>query len=751
MLDRQLLRLPTVVLLYLLGACGGTPAGGDAAPDAPVPVRDGGASDAASDVPAVKPDAAPAPVERYGWCFPGQRPCRAGLKCLRSMCQVPCDEKKGESGNPDCPDANDLCFKLAGDAWAHCKRRCDALQGAEGNPDCPSGTHCASTKIAPTGKCTGTFSPPRPGTLGLGAPCKDGYTAAEQCDGLKGLFCPLAREAQRCMKACDLRRGKQANPDCPATAECIELHEGALSNATSFLGGVCLPPPSQGLDQPCAPLAQRCKAGFLCSEAFCRATCDSTKGAIGNPACDALGTGFACKAAVSGDTCALRCDPKVGVVKGTTCPTGSFCQASASPSPGLCQRLPATPPAGPLALGARCDPSVPTLQCQAALACVEEICQPICDPAAASSRCAANETCVERVSVPSGGLCVRAPSSKLGETCNQTSARCVTGLVCGGGRCQTACDATKGTLNNPDGPAQATQACSDYLTVRACLTLCDPKEGGLANPRCPVGTRCATSSQAGGGVCSPYARRPGLVASVGAPCDAQGSLSTRCDPELGLSCLWSGQCVRACDPRTWKASDPPCTGAERCEEDSFSFTQGVCLAPGSATVGQRCENGVRCATGLICVTGVCATPCDKAAGVENNPACPGQVCVSEWNYSAGQYSSLCRRICDDTQGLYDNPSCPVGTRCESTSGLPAGLRALCKAVSGPDLGSLGFGASCSFATADAPSVKCDSTKGLACVDDYCHKACDPHRQNQDCEAGQTCYGTHWSFLGGYCL
>ena len=729
----------------LLAACSSAPTAVDGGPDGSAPTRDAARGDGAADAkPVPSSDGAAPPVGRFAWCFPGTHPCSPGLKCLRAMCQPPCDPSKGEEKNPTCPEANDVCSKPSLGGLARCQRRCDLTKGASPNPDCPAGTRC----LVPTGsklaQCVSTTFPPVRGTVGLGAPCSDLF--GEVCDGTKGLFCPTAKGTRICLKACDLTRGTQGHPDCAPGTECAPFFERPYVESTSFLGGACLPLATQGLNEPCAALDQRCKGGFLCVDGLCRLACDHDLARTNNPICKDLGPEYLC--AFEG-ACLLGCDRKVGVVKGTTCPAGYYCDSD-------CQRLPPASPVGPKARDEACDDSAAAFRCQKGLACLESVCQPLCNPRDAAPACATGESCAERTDVPSGGICLAPASRRLGQLCNATSARCATGLSCANHRCYVTCDTAKGVLKNPDCPSPATQGCHTDVVTKPpiCLDLCDPTTPVGTASTCPAGTACKTSTPEGG-VCAPQVYYPGALTTPGAACDFFGTYAHKCDPEKGLGCGPNATCVAACDPQRGAATNPACKATETCAPSGFSLPGGVCHAAGTRQLGEWCSAANPCSATLVCASGQCAKPCDPRVGALQNPACPASatayVCYRSWETALQAAVNLCRQVCDDAKGTYANPGCPVGTSCSRSSDLPAGTRAVCTPLSNPAPGALGFGALCTSSTLSPASMRCDSTKGLSCIGAYCTTACDPRKQNTDCAVGEVCLESYSSFLGGYCL
>ncbi len=606
-------------------------------------------------------------------CNSTDKRCKAGLICYNSICYKKCSQNSDCSSSQACYSYRNICVT-----------KCDPKKGPFDT--CQNGYYCSKSYSVSPGYCE-KLPPFSQGKNDLGDAC----SKSKPCDGSKKLYC-TGSYSGKCVKACDPRKTSNgSNPDCSSNEECN------VDTYYSPLGGKCVSKGSKNIGEACNSTDQRCKSGLICYNSICYKKCSKDSDCSSSQACYSYR-----------NICVTKCDPKKGTF--ASCTSGYYCTSSSVVSPGYCNHLPPKKK-GPKKLGETCSNYTSSQFCNgdAGLVCNYPKCVKACDPRKTSNgsnpACSSSEECIEDTSISFlGGKCVSKGTKKLGEACNSTDKRCISGLYCYSGKCVGTCD-----------PAKATPA---------------------TNPDCSTGTYCYTySSSSKGGICKPLPPKQKGPKKLGEACSTYTS-SRFCNGDAGLVCKYP-KCVKACDPRkTSNGSNPACSSSEECIEDtSISFLGGYCLLKGTKKVGEACNStDKRCLPGLSCDSGFCYKSCANSSCTSPKACYPyGKICVDK---------------CDPAKNKIT--TCPQGYYCASTStNLKPGY---CRHLPEFKYGTKKLGESCSNYTV---SKFCDGKANLYCDYPKCVKACDPRKSQPNgshpaCASGEKCNITTSSPLGGQC-
>lgn len=331
--------------------------------------------------------------------------------------------------------------------------------------------------------------------------------------------------------------------------------------------------------------------------------------------------------------CSPSCNPADGVVVGSTCAAGTYCQFSSLYKPGYCRPFPRDAQKnGRQALGAKCSNTAASGFCNGpdGLVCVNTVCVKACNPrqgVRSNPLCQSGEFCLNAVEQSHlGGICQSQygpPTQQIGDSCgNGIGERCIEAAVCvskdGESRCQVRCSPTSNT--------------------------------------CPVGASCKITPDKQAYYCeTPATRRLGQTCNV---------VNQPCLP--GLVCISETTrsiCFQRCDPKDPTKS--PCPATLVCLSDSLG--RGYCAKKGTQTVGQTCDPITsRCLKGLTCLESQTGSFCRQSCDPDQGNSCPvGQFCYS---FSGGYY---CGKPLTQNEGeqcdALDNP-CLRGLTCISFRG-----------------------------------------------------------------------------------
>ncbi|TNE50740.1 MAG: hypothetical protein EP343_07070 [Deltaproteobacteria bacterium] len=439
-------------------------------------------------------------------------------------------------------------------------------------------------------------------------------------------------------------------------------------------------------------------------------TQDATDGGRPSPdlAPEATPKDTGCYRLAPGEECAETCDPAKGVVAGSTCQVGSYCQFSSAYPPGYCQPLPRDQrKQGTKQKGEACSLQRATEFCDGdtGLICYLGKCATLCDPrqgVKSNPFCLNTEECLDNLLQSHlGGICQK-PSAltlkKLGETCGGANEIC-----------------------------PSTASCVARAGEQRCYQQCDLTQQST----CPSGFRCRRSAK-NEDVCVP------AVQTQGQSCD---NFDEVC--KTGLECYGplgqKGQCNPSCKP-----SSPQICGSLLCKP--LANGVGACVG-GSRKLNDTCDLQNLCGTGLVCVysreknLSRCLPSCLKTGGT----TCPsGLVCETE----SGQELGYCAQR---TQALGD--SCgtdPFTSRCITNLTCVRGVCRTSCALQTPT--ACQAGEECRFGGCITPTQTqgqvCDGQKfcvqGLACASDpqtssaslsFCLKSCN---STTTCGTNETC-------------
>ncbi|TNE48553.1 MAG: hypothetical protein EP343_15830 [Deltaproteobacteria bacterium] len=276
-------------------------------------------------------------------CNSTNQRCETGLSCYRSRCARDC--KATASGTQGDCKTGEWCLRSS-QTGGVCLAKCDPVNGTATNTDCPKGTYCNESTQYKPGYCTPLPSAPE-GKAQKGESC----SLQAPCDGSKDLDCFQGQ----CIQVCDPKDGEKTNAKCATGESCL------VDTTSSFLGGICLGPPTQKENEECDGV-KRCVLGLLCAD-------------LGNKS-----------------FCQKSCDPQ----QTGQCPTGTSCQSS-PPSGGYCL----TPRKKTRKLNEECRgaPSTDAYNdCEDKLTCAGSsgttYCLATCTTSGGSSTCPKDYTCV---------------------------------------------------------------------------------------------------------------------------------------------------------------------------------------------------------------------------------------------------------------------------------------------------------------------------------------------------------------------
>ena len=533
----------------------------------------------------------------------------------------------------------------------------------------------------------------------LGETCSN-LKNAEYCDGNKTLFC----YNHKCVRACDYSRGENNNPDCYSDEVCE-------FTPNSFLGGKCLPKPTQREGEPC-DAKKRCLKGLTCVKGRCQKYCQKDTDCPKDYAC-----------LISQNTCVKKCDPSKELV-GPTCGSVFYCSYSSLIKPGYCKKLPEKK-IGPKKLGEFCSNKNKTEYCDGNqnLFCYNNKCIKACDYSKGQKNnpdCQRDEVCTFTPYSFSGGKCEIYPTQKEGEPCGPRK-RCLKGLKCINGRCAKPC--TK------DSDCPSGQAC--LLTEGGCVKKCDPSKE-LVGKTCGKGFYCSKHHIVKPGLCKKLPEKEKGTKKLGESCT-----SAQCDGDQKLFCNYP-TCAKACDYSRGENGNPDCSKNEICTFNSRSFLGGQCKIKPTQREGERCNSQKICIKGLGCFRGICRKLCDPA----QNNCTSGQKCYKDFSSGKG----YCVIVCNPRKAIL-GPPCPTRHYCNPSSTVSPGY---CDGLPEFKKGTKKLGEYCSNFT---PSQYCDGSQQLYCRYPKCVKACDPLKgkiNNPNCKMGQICNISISSPLGGYC-
>lgn len=631
--------------------------------------------------------------------------CMGNLLCVQGVCHKPCGPLLGGTTETQCAGVgttNSVCW------GGVCKGSCDIRSGIVINPECPVGTYCQKTSSNAQiflGYCS--YSPlKQAGTRKHDETCST-IIPKLFCDGSTNLFCHIPE--QKCVRACDPRKGSEKNPLCGTGQLCVE-------DLQSFLQGRCVANNVRKKGEPCT-LDFPCAKGLFCRSGKCGQPCDTTKGTSSN----------------------------------TVCATNEYCNAihNVTEVIGFCDPLPAQKN-GPKQLGDDCSNFSASRYCDAGKGLV---CDPFsskciqgCNPKNGiydNKSCGQDTQCLEDFTFTHlGGYCVKLTQIFTG-FCDSKQFRCKKGLVCVNSVCRGKCNPALGVTANPECTKYGNgYLCDGQFQVSGiCVVKCDPTKGSLRNTVCPAGTYCATAGGAlNPGVCRDVPDSGG-TATEGQACDTFFNTPTTRRCKKDLACV-DGACRKACDPKDAQPNRT-CVGNTVCVASSVVYSGGACLSPATQKAGALCFKSLsRCSTGLVC-RGACTKPCDIKKGAKSNPDCDsGDVCVAD-----ARGDGACFKPCDPSKGAPLNAACGVGSFCAPDK---SGTSGTCQ-FSPPTLdGPRGKGLSCSnsqFAFA------CNGKSKLFCSKSLCLTACDPRvgvKKNPNCGTNEECLVDPESYLQGRC-
>ena len=531
---------------------------------------------------------------------PGFHDCKKDLLCSGGLCLEKCDTaKEGSCG------ANRHCIR-SGTA-GYCVDACDPAKGVVKGSNCKSGFYCGASSTYKPGYCRSLPSK-KVGTKQFGEACSR-FTSSKFCDGAKGLVC----KSSKCVRSCDPKTGQ----GCQSGEECIE------DTFNSHQGGVCLKKASQGLGDICDSSNKRCNAGLQCYRSRCAKQCDPSKTAPG----DCTATQHCYRSFPKG-VCLGKCDPAKGVVKGSSCKDGYYCNKSATYKPGFCRTLPDNKKKGSKQLGEGCSNFTATKFCDGGkgLYCKFPKCTKACNPRTGGKECSSTEECVEDTSYSYlGGACLGKAVQKEGDACDGVSKRCATGLICSSKKCARKCDRTK------------------------------PNASG-----CKSGERCV--SVTGGGACVAASQKINDACSTTKLC-VSGLECVTFDRTKNLSF-----CKKACDP---SATTSGCASGTSCRSLSTSNPKsGACvdLRKNSRKKGETCLSGDPskpeyhdCVKDLGCSTST--NKCED--GAKLYAACGASTgtkpCASQFTCAGSRRTNkyFCLKKCDPKA----SSSCGAGFKC----------------------------------------------------------------------------------------
>ncbi len=479
-----------------------------------------------------------------------------------------------------------------------------------------------------------------------------------------------------------------------------------------------------------------------------------------------------CYRSAPGAPCADTCDPKKGIVAGSTCPTGSYCQFSALHPPGYCQALPApSKQNGPKQLGDTCSTTRPSEFCdtQQKLACWQGRCVQLCDPRRGvtdNDVCLRGEHCLDQLTVSHlGGVCQNPTGRKLkkvGESCDGLQEICGVDAVCAGHKgeartCHKLC-----SFLNPNTGCSANEKCrffpeaNTFVCIEgtvAKLDVCDGFKSSCGKnltcygPITQPGVCRVTCTPGKSSTCPTGQQCKSIAPHEGACVPATQSLGDRCDTHKlcasGLVCahddvLDVSKCTRACDPNT----KPSCPAGYRCDAVQ-GRALGTCVKV-SRSLQQTCGTGMfdlHCLNSLTCVRGFCRPSCQT-----NSPSTcgPGEICRLGGCVKATQVAG---EICDGQNFCITGLSCisdPTVKASKSYCLKPCQSdrscvsSETCRAVNNQR-----------FCLPEATQIAGESCNGLSrrCKDGLtcregqsghvCEQACDPKRTDQ-CLPGFSC-------------
>jgi len=490
-----------------------------------------------------------------------------------------------------------------------------------------------------------------------------------------------------------------------------------------------------------------------------------------------------------GAPCAITCNPSVGVIVGSTCPAGMYCQFSTTFPPGYCSSFPQdTQKNGSLAEGSTCSNARVELQCNGpdGLVCLSGTCAKACDPRRGvrnNPLCQNSQLCLNAVNQSYlGGICqdqFGPPTQQVGDPCGSGVAeRCISTTLCveltpGDSRCMLKC--TPNVANTC--PLNATCTKATTGTAHYCVTQgtqrlgesCDPVNKpcvssliciDLGQPicfqRCDANTPCT-----GGQTCTKdalgrsYCLKAG-TRTIGESCNL---ISNRCTSDLRCINTQKGSfCRKQCDPNT--SNDCP-TGT-LCQSFNNAY---YCGAPRSQSVGEDCDDlSLPCQQGMACVgfrgsqLSICHRICD--------PGTSGVCGANETCYAINAQLNVCQptgsqregEVCDFTRGCAQGLACrTIREDGESLCMQPCNPQKVGECRTGFECAAAGFcqkqGTQKALFPCDDISLRC--VKGLRCLRSklyppVCALPCDPRLPNS-CGSGRTCQGVTPDANTFYCL
>lgn len=481
--------------------------------------------------------------------------CRANLFCHNQRCHRECDASLGKENNPGCPASPAHHCQQLSTGLGICQTLCDPEQSLVTHPSCGVGQYCncLDGQCCVGGVCPDVVYCAYSAVFATGQK-KAGETCSSQdpknqCDGSRSLFCRLGI----CETSCDPRKGKANNPNCSSSQECIG---GSGITEGSPWQGICVATGTRKAGESCDSL-QRCQDPLVCI----------------------------------GGLCEQPCDPKQGVTSHPSCADKRYCRKTLGiPLGGVCLPLPSGR-TGKRLLGERCtnNPAFTNKSCDETkeFTCDEGqwLCVNACQPkdgVTNNPKCGLTEECVEQIQSHRGGLCVPPASRKLGEWCDSTHWRCIAGLVCSAGQCQTPCDPAKGATANPDCTSPQHRCIRgsgfDQKSQGVCMTSCDPTQGITTNSACSRTQLCLVDpGKVTSGLCVPV-RSPGTGPRLANDACRNDDPDLQCGPNLVCATFSFGtRCTPTCDRSQGRlACNSP---GWACLASTQSSTGGYCSPP----------------------------------------------------------------------------------------------------------------------------------------------------------------------------
>lgn len=463
----------------------------------------------------------------------------------------------------------------------------------------------------------------------------------------------------------------------------------------------------------CHSTDKPCPGTQFCEKFVCYDQCDIAKGKVNNPDCPNPNNSV-CHMGM----CRKTCDPKKGVGRNPDCMIGTYCNADRLYPSGFCYFSSSRPLLGTKQLGEACTENyqLSSTSCDSSkgLFChhLTRKCERACDARKGTTQnpdCAVGQVCVEEIVSSYQQGHCQVNGTKKSGENCSVSDPCVYGLACYNGVCTE--------------------------------KVCDPHLGAVTNPACSRTDYCLSVPHLtpSFGVCTPLPGAPtGGSKTFGEECSLSDP-NLACDRSKDLFCL-NGKCVQGCHPKDGNTSNPKCAPIEICLAQLASPWGGVCASQPSQTQGKECDGVTkRCLSGSLCFSGYCLLGCALFKDPANNPDCGTNAKdYSCFDFDSSSSEGVCRRKCDNAKGVVNNSDCPVGSFCQS---------GLCATLPPPQVGSKKQDETCS--TTDKTSF---CQQGLVCFSGVCKVGCDPKSSNPgaSCAVDEKCTENTTVSSGGIC-